>query len=76
MCQSDNPIHKLRAYRTHSLASGWSDAAADIVQRYAAVAEQTDHDNWNGGTGYRHPQFKMPASDYARLGAKRSQMEQ
>lgn len=46
------------------------------MQKYPATAEQTGYDNWNGGTDYWDIQFKMPASDYARLGGKRNQLEE
>ena len=55
-------------------AEGMSEAAA-IVREYPAHIEQTGYDNWNGGTNICDVQFKLPAQDYARLGAKRSQLE-
>jgi hypothetical protein len=56
-------------------AEGMSEAAA-IVREYPANIEQTGYDNWNGGTNIYDVQFKMPAQQYARLGAKRSQLEE
>lgn len=56
-------------------AEGMSEAAA-IVREYPAHIEQTGYDNWNGGTNICDVQFKLPAQDYARLGAKRSQLEE
>ena len=56
-------------------AEGMSEAAA-IVRDYPAHIEQTGYDNWNGGTNIWDVQFKLPAQDYARLGAKRSQLEE
>ena len=56
-------------------AEGMAEAAA-IVRAYPAHAEQTGYDNWNGGTNLWEVQFELPAQDYARLGAKRSQMEE
>ncbi len=56
-------------------AEGMSEAAA-IVREYPAHIEQTGYDNWNGGTNIFDVQFKLPAQDYARLGAKRSQLEE
>ncbi|WP_433861010.1 abortive infection family protein [Pseudomonas thivervalensis] len=53
-----------------------ADEAADVVRSYHAKAEQSGFDNWNGGTNYWVIQFSMPASDYARLGARRSQVEE
>lgn len=50
--------------------------AATIVRSYPARAEQTGYDNWNGGTDIWEVQFELPALDYARLGAKRSQFEE
>lgn len=56
-------------------AEGMSEAAA-IVREYPANIEQTGYDNWNGGTNIYDVQFKMPAQQYARFGAKRSQLEE
>jgi hypothetical protein len=56
-------------------AEGMSDAAS-IVRNYPAKFELTGYDNWNGGTNILELQFKLPAQDYARLGAKRSQLEE
>lgn len=56
-------------------AEGMSDAAS-IVRDYPAQVELTGYDNWNGGTNILEFQFKLPAQDYARLGAKRSQLEE
>lgn len=56
-------------------AEGMGEAAT-IVRTYPARAEQTGYDNWNGGTDIWEVQFELPAQDYARLGAKRSQLEE
>lgn len=56
-------------------AEGMSEAAA-IVREYPAHIEQTGYDNWNGGTNICDVQFKLPAQDYAWLGAKRNQLEE
>lgn len=56
-------------------AEGMSEAAA-IVREYPGHIEQTGYDNWNGGTNIFDVQFKVPAQQYARLGAKRSQLEE
>ncbi|OZY52396.1 abortive infection family protein [Pseudomonas lundensis] len=56
-------------------AEGMIEAAA-IVRDYPAHIEQTGYDNWNGGTNIWDVQFKLPAQEYARLGAKRSQLEE
>ena len=56
-------------------AEGLAEAAA-IVRTYPAHAEQTGYDNWNGGTNIWEVQFELPAKDYARLGAKKSQLEE
>ena len=62
---------------THALlcAEGMAEAAA-VVRSYPARAEQTGYDNWNGGTNLWEVQFELPAQDYARLGAKHSQLEE
>jgi hypothetical protein len=52
------------------------DEAARIVRAYPAREEQTGYDNWNGGTGIWEIQFEVPAEEYARLGAKRDQLEE
>ncbi len=61
----------------HSLlrAEGMGEAAT-IVRTYPARAEQTGYDNWNGGTDIWEVQFEIPVHDYARLGAKRSHLEE
>ena len=56
-------------------AEGMSEAAA-IVREYPAYIEQTGYDNWNGGTNIYDVQFRLPAQQYAGLGAKRSQLEE
>ncbi|SDM10214.1 Abortive infection C-terminus [Oryzisolibacter propanilivorax] len=55
-------------------SEGMVEAAA-LVRTYPARAEQTGYDNWNGGTEIWEVQFSVPASEYARLGTKRSQLE-
>lgn len=75
MEQTDQIEPLLATVHTLLRAEG-ADAAADVVQRYPAKAEQTGLDNWNGGTNYWDIQFKMPAVEYARLGANRSQLEE
>ena len=56
-------------------AEGMGDAA-NLVQAYPARAEQTGHDNWNGGTKIWEVQFELPAQIFSRLGPKRSQLEE
>ena len=56
-------------------AEGMSDVAS-IVRDYPAKVELTGCDKWNDGTNILQLQFKLPAQDYARLGAKRSQPEE
>lgn len=56
-------------------AEDLSDAAA-IVREYPFQVELTGYDNWNGGTNFLEYHFKIPAEQYARLGAKRSQLEE
>lgn len=50
--------------------------AAKLLRSYPARAEQTGYDNWNGGTEIWEIQISVPASEFARLGAKRSQLEE
>jgi hypothetical protein len=56
-------------------AEGMGDAAR-LVRSYAARAEQTGYDNWNGGTEIWDVLFEIPAVEYARLGTRRSQLEE
>ncbi|WP_427144096.1 abortive infection family protein (plasmid) [Pseudomonas nitroreducens] len=56
-------------------AEGADDAAA-IVRDFPAQAELTGHDNWNGGTNIWEIQFRIPASEFARFGARRNQLEE
>lgn len=60
----------------HSLlqAEGVDDAA-HMVRTYPARAELTGYDNWNGGTNLWQLYFEVPATEYARLGARREQLE-
>lgn len=50
--------------------------AAHVVRTFPARAEQTGYDNWNGGTDLWDVYFEVPAPDYARLGSRRSQLEE
>lgn len=50
--------------------------AANLVREHPAQAEQTGYDNWNGGTEIWEVQFEVPAPEFARLGAKRAQLEE
>ena len=50
--------------------------AADIVRLYTARADQVGYDNWNGGTNIWEVYFPVPLSVYARLGARRTQLEE
>jgi len=61
----------------HALLSseGMTEAAA-LVRTYPARAEQTGYDNWNGGTKIWQVQISVPASEFARLGARSSQLEE
>ncbi|MBP0624815.1 abortive infection family protein [Cupriavidus sp. LEh25] len=50
--------------------------AARLVREHPAKAEQTGYDNWNGGTEIWEIQIEIPAQEFARLGAKRAQLEE
>lgn len=52
------------------------DDAANIVREYPARAEQTGYDNWNGGTEIWEVQLEVPPQEFARLNAKRAQLEE
>lgn len=56
-------------------AEGMGEAAT-VVRKYPAHLEQTGYDNWNGGTNIIELQFQLPADDYARLGSKRTLVEE
>lgn len=56
-------------------AEGMSEAA-QVVRTYPAKAEQTGYDNWNGGTDLWEVSFEVPASEFARMGSRRSQLEE
>lgn len=58
------------------LSSEGMTEAASLVRTYPAHAEQTGYDNWNGGTEIWEVQISVPAREFARLGAKRSQLEE
>ncbi|MFD0726298.1 abortive infection family protein [Lysobacter brunescens] len=50
--------------------------AAAIVRTFPARAEQTGYDNWNGGTELWTIYFDVPPHDYARMGSRRTQIEE
>ncbi len=52
------------------------DEAAYVVRAYPARIEQTGYDNWNGGTDLWEVFFEVPATEYARMGSRRSQLEE
>jgi hypothetical protein len=52
------------------------DEAATLVRTYPARAEQTGYDNWNDGTEIWEVQITVPAREFARMGARRSQLEE
>ena len=56
-------------------AEGMVDAAR-LVREHPASAEQTGYDNWNGGTEIWEIKIEIPALEFARLGAKRAQLEE
>lgn len=58
------------------LSSEAMTEAALLVRNHPARAVQTGYDNWNGGTEIWEVQISVPARDFARLGAKRSQLEE
>lgn len=75
MDQNENIEAVLSTVHALLRSEGLSDAAA-IVREHPAHLEQTGYDNWNGGTNIWECQFKVPAEQYVRLGAKRSQLEE
>ena len=72
----DDTLEKTLA-TVHTLlqAEGMHDAA-DLVRTYLGRVEETGYDNWNGGTTIYEVRFEVPAQEYARLGTKRSRLEQ
>ncbi|RUL68008.1 abortive infection family protein [Dyella choica] len=51
------------------------DDAAHLVRTYPARVDLTGHDNWNGGTDLWQVSFEVPAAEFARLNARREQLE-
>ena len=50
--------------------------AAEIVRSFPARVEQTGFDNWNGGTEILDVFFEVSAGEYARLGARKTKLEE
>ncbi len=50
--------------------------AAELVRVYPARVEQTGYDNWNGGTAIWEVYFEVLPADYARMGTRRTQLEE
>lgn len=73
----DNSALEERLATVHALLSseGMFETAS-LVRKYPARAEQTGYDNWNGGTEIWEIQISVPAREFARLGAKRPQLEE
>ena len=73
----DKPALEETLATVHALLSseGMIEAAS-LVRNYPARAEQTGYDNWNGGTEIWEIQISVPAREFARLGAKRAQLEE
>lgn len=65
----------LATVHTLLIAEGMTEAAS-LVSNNAVSTEQTGYDNWNGGTEIWEIRIAVPASEYARLGAKRSLLEE
>lgn len=74
MNDDDALENTLATVHTLLQAEGMHDAA-DLVRTYPGRVEETGYDNWNGGTTIYEVRFEVPAQEYARLGAKRSQLE-
>ena len=66
----------LATVQTPALQSEGMDEAANLVLTHPAQAEETGYDNWNGGTEIWEVRFQIPATEFARLGAKRNQLEE
>lgn len=52
------------------------DEAAALQRRCPASAEQGGYDNWNGGMDVYEVSLELPPSEFARLGTRRSQLEE
>lgn len=52
------------------------DEAAHVVRDHPARIEQTGYDNWNGGTNLWDIFFELPANEFARMGSRRTQLEE
>lgn len=70
------PIEETLATVHALLLTEGMDEAANLVRAYPARAEQKGYDNWNGGTEIWEMIFELPAQEFARLGSRRSQLEE
>lgn len=52
------------------------DEAAALVRTCPASVEQVGYDNWNGGTDIHEVRLELAPSDFTRLAARRSQIEE
>jgi hypothetical protein len=52
------------------------EEAAALLRRCPASMEQVGYDNWNGGTDLFEVRLELPPAEFARLGARRSQLEE
>jgi hypothetical protein len=69
-------LEKVLATTFEMLIAEGMEEAAELVRSAPAREEETGYDNWNGGTTMCTVYFSIPAADYARLGVKRTQLEE
>lgn len=50
--------------------------ASNVIRNHHARMEKTGYDNWNGGTEIWEVFFELPATEYVRLGQRRSHIEE
>ncbi len=62
---------------THALLQeeGLTEAAR-LIRDYQIRAEQTGYDNWNGGTEIWEVYIQIPPKEFARIGARKNQLEE
>ncbi|WP_024903370.1 abortive infection family protein [Robbsia andropogonis] len=72
----DEILNEILATTYALLAAEGMNEAANILRTHRAQAVRTGYDNWNGGTDIWEIQIEVPASEYARLGQRRAQIEE
>jgi len=74
--RDEDDVESVLATATELLVTEGLADAAEIVRTADARFEETGYDNWNGGTTFWTIYLSIPPADYARLGGRRSQLEE